>query len=451
MRIAMIGTGYVGLVSGACFSEFGVTVTCVDKDAGKIERLNRGEIPIYEPGLDELVAKNVKAGRLSFSLDLASSVADADAVFIAVGTPSRRGDGHADLSYVYGAAEEIARGINDYTVVVTKSTVPVGTGREVARIIRKTRPDVDFGVASNPEFLREGSAIGDFLRPDRVVIGTDSDRARAVMRALYRPLYLIETPIVMTSLETAELIKYAANTFLATKITFINEIADLCEKVGADVHDVAKGIGLDGRIGKKFLHPGPGYGGSCFPKDTLALVRTAQDYGSPLRIVETVVDINDKRKKSMADRIVEACDGDVDGKTIAVLGVTFKPNTDDMRDSPSLDIIPALQAKGAVIRAFDPAGRHEAEKLLPGVTWCGDTYETLEGASAIALLTEWNEFRVLDFKRARELMKTPVMVDLRNVYNPDDMEMAGFAYTCVGRPSRYRINSRELREKVLEA
>jgi UDPglucose 6-dehydrogenase len=451
MRIAMIGTGYVGLVSGACFSEFGVTVTCVDKDAGKIERLNRGEIPIYEPGLDELVAKNVKAGRLSFSLDLASSVADADAVFIAVGTPSRRGDGHADLSYVYGAAEEIARGINDYTVVVTKSTVPVGTGREVARIIRKTRPDVDFGVASNPEFLREGSAIGDFLRPDRVVIGTDSDRARAVMRALYRPLYLIETPIVMTSLETAELIKYAANTFLATKITFINEIADLCEKVGADVHDVAKGIGLDGRIGKKFLHPGPGYGGSCFPKDTLALVRTAQDYGSPLRIVETVVDINDKRKKSMADRIVEACGGDVDGKTIAVLGVTFKPNTDDMRDSPSLDIIPALQAKGAVIRAFDPAGRHEAEKMLPGVNWCDDTYETLEGASAIALLTEWNEFRVLDFKRARELMKAPVMVDLRNVYNPDDMEMAGFAYTCVGRLSRYRINNRELREKVLEA
>ncbi|MGF7209244.1 UDPglucose 6-dehydrogenase [Skermanella aerolata] len=451
MRIAMIGTGYVGLVSGACFSEFGVTVTCVDKDAGKIDRLNRGEIPIYEPGLDELVAKNVKAGRLSFSLDLAASVADADAVFIAVGTPSRRGDGHADLSYVYGAAEEIARGINDYTVVVTKSTVPVGTGREVARIIRKTRPDVEFGVASNPEFLREGSAIGDFLRPDRVVIGTDSDRARAVMRALYRPLYLIETPIVMTSLETAELIKYAANTFLATKITFINEIADLCEKVGADVHDVAKGIGLDGRIGKKFLHPGPGYGGSCFPKDTLALVRTAQDYGSPLRIVETVVDINDKRKKSMADRIVEACGGDVDGKTIAVLGVTFKPNTDDMRDSPSLDIIPALQAKGAVIRAFDPAGQHEAEKLLPGVTWCGDTYETLEGASAIALLTEWNEFRVLDFKRARELMKTPVLVDLRNVYNPDDMEMAGFAYTCVGRPSRYRISNRDLREKVLEA
>ncbi|UEM01996.1 UDP-glucose/GDP-mannose dehydrogenase family protein [Skermanella rosea] len=451
MRIAMIGTGYVGLVSGACFSEFGVNVVCVDKDAGKIDRLNRGEIPIYEPGLDDLVAKNVKAGRLSFSLDLAGSVADADAVFIAVGTPSRRGDGHADLSYVYAAAEEIARGINDYTVIVTKSTVPVGTGREVARIIRKTRPDVDFGVASNPEFLREGSAIGDFLRPDRVVIGTDSDRARAVMRALYRPLYLIETPIVMTSLETAELIKYAANTFLATKITFINEIADLCEKVGADVHDVAKGIGLDGRIGKKFLHPGPGYGGSCFPKDTLALVRTAQDYGSPLRIVETVVDINTRRKQSMADRIVEACGGDVDGKTIAVLGVTFKPNTDDMRDSPSLDIVPALQEKGAVIRAFDPAGRHEAEKLLPGVQWCGDAYETLEGASAVALLTEWNEFRVLDLKRVRELMKTPVMVDLRNVYNPDDMEMAGFAYTCVGRPSRFRISNRELREKVLES
>ncbi|EWY39324.1 UDP-glucose 6-dehydrogenase [Skermanella stibiiresistens SB22] len=451
MRIAMIGTGYVGLVSGACFSEFGVNVVCVDKDASKIDRLNRGEIPIYEPGLEDLVAKNVKAGRLSFSLDLAASVADADAVFIAVGTPSRRGDGHADLSYVYAAAEEIARGMNDYTVVVTKSTVPVGTGREVARIIRKTRPDVDFGVASNPEFLREGSAIGDFLRPDRVVIGTDSDRARAVMRALYRPLYLIETPIVMTSLETAELIKYAANTFLATKITFINEIADLCEKVGADVHDVAKGIGLDGRIGKKFLHPGPGYGGSCFPKDTLALVRTAQDYGSPLRIVETVVDINTKRKRSMADRIIEACGGDVDGKSIAVLGVTFKPNTDDMRDSPSLDIIPALQEKGAIIRAFDPAGRHEAEKLLPGVVWCGDAYETLEGASAIALLTEWNEFRVLDLKRVRELMKTPVMVDLRNVYNPDDMEMAGFAYTCVGRPSRFRISNRDLREKVLES
>jgi UDPglucose 6-dehydrogenase len=436
MRIAIIGTGYVGLVSGACFSEFGVSTICVDKDASKIERLRKGEIPIYEPGLDELVAKNVKAGRLSFTTEIEHAVPDADAVFIAVGTPSRPGNGHADLSYVYSAAEEIALNLADYTVIVTKSTVPVGTGREVARIIRSTRPDAEFDICSNPEFLREGSAIEDFMRPDRVVIGTDSDRARAVMRALYRPLYLIETPIVMTSLETSELIKYAANTFLAAKITFINEIADLCERVGADVHDVAKGIGLDGRIGKKFLHPGPGYGGSCFPKDTLALVKTAQDYGSRLRVIETVVDINDKRKKSMAGRIQEACGGDLKGKTITVLGVTFKPNTDDMRDSPSLDLIPALQVAGARVRGYDPAGMEEAQKLLPGVDWYQSAYEPLDGADAVVILTEWNEFRALDLRRVAELMKTPVMVDLRNIYNPEEMELEGFLYSCIGRPPR---------------
>ncbi|MCG5242679.1 UDP-glucose dehydrogenase family protein [Azospirillum doebereinerae] len=434
MRIAMIGTGYVGLVSGACFSEFGVHVTCVDKDAGKIERLKRGEIPIYEPGLDDLVARNVAAGRLSFTLDLKEAMQGVDAVFIAVGTPSRRGDGHADLSYVYGAAEEIAANLDHYTVVVTKSTVPVGTGREVADIIRRVRPDADFDVASNPEFLREGSAIGDFMRPDRVVIGATSDRAGEVMRRLYRPLYLIETPIVITSLETAELTKYAANTFLAAKITFINEIADLCEKVGANVHDVARGIGLDGRIGKKFLHPGPGYGGSCFPKDTLALVRTAQQVGSPLRIIETVVDINDKRKKQMAERIIAACGGSVAGKTVAVLGVAFKPNTDDMRDSPSLDIVPALIEAGATVRAFDPAAMHEAAKLLPGVEWAKDAYGTLEGADCVAILTEWNEFRALDLRRVKALLKAPVMVDLRNIYNPDDMAQAGFVYSSIGRP-----------------
>jgi UDPglucose 6-dehydrogenase len=434
MRIAMIGTGYVGLVSGACFSEFGVHVTCVDKDESKIDRLLAGEIPIYEPGLDDLVTRNVAAGRLSFTRDLRSAVAGADAVFIAVGTPSRRGDGHADLSYVYGAAEEIAAGLTGYTVVVDKSTVPVGTGRQVEEIIRRARPDAEFDVASNPEFLREGSAIGDFLRPDRVVIGTSSERAAEVMRRLYRPLYLIETPIVFTSLETAELTKYAANTFLATKITFINEIADLCEKVGANVHDVARGIGLDGRIGKKFLHPGPGYGGSCFPKDTLALVRTAQQLDSPLRIVETVVDINNKRKKAMAARIVAACDGDVAGKTVAVLGVTFKPNTDDMRDAPSLDIIPALQQAGARVRAFDPAGMHEAARMMDKVEWCADAYAPLAGAECVAILTEWNEFRALDLRRVKSLLKRPVMVDLRNIYNPADMAAAGFVYTSIGRP-----------------
>ena len=435
MRIAMIGTGYVGLVTGACFSEFGVDVTCVDKDTSKIDMLHQGQVPIFEPGLENLVANNVKAGRLTFTTDLKAAVAGADAVFIAVGTPSRRGDGHADLSYVYAATEEIARALTGHTVIVTKSTVPVGTGREVEAIVRRIRPDADFDVCSNPEFLREGAAINDFMRPDRVVIGADNDRARQVMRELYRPLHLIETPIVFTSLETSELIKYAANTFLATKITFINEIADLCEQVGADVHDVAKGIGLDGRIGGKFLHPGPGYGGSCFPKDTLALVRTAREAGAPLRIVETVVDINDRRKKNMATKIMDACGGVVKDKTIAILGVTFKPNTDDMRDSPSLDIIPALQEAGATIRAYDPEGMDEARVLLPGVTWCESAYATMEGADAVSLLTEWNEFRGLDLDRVKSLLSAPIMIDLRNVYNPEEMITAGFTYSCVGRGS----------------
>ena len=433
MRIAMIGTGYVGLVSGTCFSEFGITVTCVDTDAGKIERLHRNIMPIYEPGLDALVADNVKAGRLFFTTDLTGAVREADAVFIAVGTPSRRGDGHADLSYVYAAAEQIADAMDGYTVVVNKSTVPVGTGDEVERIIRNRRPDAEFDVVSNPEFLREGSAINDFMRPDRVVIGTESERARAVMKQLYRVLYLIETPIVFTSRRTSELIKYAGNTFLATKITFINEIADLCEKVGADVHDVAKGIGLDGRIGKKFLHPGPGYGGSCFPKDTLALVRTARDAGAPLKIVETVVAVNDERKKRMADKIVAACGGSVAGKTVAVLGLTFKPNTDDMRDSPSLDIVPALVEAGASVRAFDPEGMEEAKKQLPAITYCDDPYAAMEGADALAILTEWNEFRALDFGRTKSLLKAPVVVDLRNVYEPEMMREAGFTYVSIGR------------------
>lgn len=438
MRIAMIGTGYVGLVSGACFSEFGTEVVCVDKDSSKIERLQRNEIPIYEPGLDDLVARNVEAGRLSFTTDLKAAVKDADAVFIAVGTPTRRGGGHADLSYVYAAAREIAEAIEGYTVVVTKSTVPVGTGREVERVIRETRPDADFDVVSNPEFLREGSAIEDFMRPDRVVIGAETDRAREVMRQLYRALFLIETPIMFTSLETSELTKYAANTFLAMKITFINEIADLCEKVGANVHDVAKGIGLDGRIGKKFLHPGPGYGGSCFPKDTMALVQTAQDVGAPLRIIETVVDINAKRKRQMAERIIAFAGGDVKGKTIAVLGLTFKPNTDDMRDSPSLDIVPALQAAGATVRAFDPEGMHEAAKLLPGVVYCKDAYEAMDGADVAALVTEWNQFRNLNLGKVKALLKEPALIDLRNVYSPQDMAAAGFRYESIGRPFKAR-------------
>ncbi|HUK09021.1 MAG TPA: UDP-glucose/GDP-mannose dehydrogenase family protein [Stellaceae bacterium] len=433
MRIAVIGTGYVGLVSGACFSEFGVSVTCVDKDAEKIARLKDGEIPIYEPGLDELVVSNARAGRLAFTTDLKSAVAGADAVFIAVGTPSRRGDGHADLSYVFGAAEEIAEALTGYTVVVTKSTVPVGTGRKVAAILRRVRPEGSFEVVSNPEFLREGSAIGDFMRPDRVVIGAETERAREVMRALYRPLYLIETPIVFTSIETAELTKYAANSFLATKISFINEIAELCEKVGADVQDVAKGIGLDGRIGSKFLHAGPGYGGSCFPKDCLALVRTAQEAGAPVSLVEQVVAVNDARKRRMAEKVIKACGGSVAGKVLAILGTAFKPNTDDMREAPSLTIIPALQAAGATIRAYDPEAMNEAQKLLPGVAFAGDAYAAMQGADAVVLLTEWNEFRALDLERAKSLLKSPTLIDLRNVYKPADMAAAGFFYFSVGR------------------
>ena len=435
MRVAMIGAGYVGLVSGACFSEFGVDVLCVDKDQDRIERLRRGEVPIFEPGLDALVETNTAAGRLRFGTDLVAAVADADAVFIAVGTPSRRGDGHADLSFVYAAAEEIAHALKGYTAVVTKSTVPVGTGRKVAEIIRATCPGADFDMVSNPEFLREGSAINDFMRPDRVVVGTESERAREVVRALYRPLFLNETPFVFTTLETSELIKYAANTFLATKITFINEMADLCERAGADIYDVARGIGLDGRIGRKFLHPGPGYGGSCFPKDTLALVRMAQDFGTPSQIVETVVAVNEARKRSMADKIIGACGGSVAGKTIAILGLTFKPNTDDMRESPSLAIIPALQAAGARIRAFDPQGMHEARAMLSDVTWCEDAYDAAHGAEALTILTEWNEFRALDLARLQTLLVRPVMVDLRNVYDPQDMAAAGFYYTSIGRPS----------------
>ena len=435
MRIAMIGTGYVGLVSGACFSEFGVEVTCVDKDTSKIERLLKGEIPIYEPGLDQVVASNTAAGRLGFTTDLASAVRGAEAVFIAVGTPTRRGEGHADLSYVFAAAEEIARALDGYTVVVTKSTVPVGTGRRVAEIIRRIRPEAQFDVVSNPEFLREGSALQDFMRPDRVVIGTDSERARAVMRALYRPLYLIETPMIFTSRETAELTKYAANSFLATKISFINEMADLCEQVGADVQDVAKGIGLDGRIGRKFLHAGPGFGGSCFPKDCLALVRTAQEAEAPTRIVETVVEVNEARKRQMAERIIRACGGSVAGKTIAVLGLTFKPNTDDMRDSASLVVVPALQAAGATVRAFDPEGMGEAKKLLADLAYCTSAYEAMEGAHAVVIITEWNEFRALDLEKVKALLVTPTVVDLRNIYKPEDMAEAGFFYFSIGRPS----------------
>jgi UDPglucose 6-dehydrogenase len=433
MRIAMIGAGYVGLVSGACFSEFGVDVVCVDKDAKKVGLLNNHQVPIYEPELNAIVEKNVKAGRLSFTTDLAAGVKNADAVFIAVGTPSRRGDGHADLTYVYDAAREIASTINGYTVIVTKSTVPVGTGDEIESIIRQLCPDGSFDIVSNPEFLREGSAINDFMRPDRVVIGTTSDKAQDVMRTLYRPLYLIDTPILFTARRTAELIKYAANTFLATKITFINEIADLCEKVGADVQDVAKGIGLDGRIGNKFLHAGPGYGGSCFPKDTLALVRTAQDVNSPMKIIEAVVSVNEKRKHQMANKILRACGGSFKDKKIAVLGLTFKPNTDDMRDSPSLIIVSALVKGGAEVFAYDPQGMDEAKTMLEGVHWCDGTYETMEGADVVTILTEWNEFRALDLKRVKNLMSKPVMVDLRNIYNPDEMIEVGFEYYCVGR------------------
>ncbi len=436
MRIAMIGGGYVGLVSGACFAEFGVDVAVVEADPAKLAALQEGRMPIYEPGLEKLVAENVAAGRLSFGNDVARATAGAEAVFIAVGTPTRRGDGHADLTYVYAAVEQVARSLTNYAVIVTKSTVPVGTGRRVAEIVRHARPDLEFDVASNPEFLREGSAIPDFMRPDRVVIGAETDRAREVMRRLYRPLYLIEAPIVFTGIETAELVKYAANAFLAMKVTFINEMADLCEKVGADVHDVSRGIGLDGRIGRKFLHPGPGFGGSCFPKDTLALVRIAQDAGAPSRLVESVVVVNDARKAGMAQRIVAACGGSVRGKTIAVLGLTFKPETDDMRDAPSIPIVSRLVEDGATVRAFDPEGMEQARPNLPSrVVYCQDALDAARGADALVVITEWNEFRALSADRLRSVMKGSVVVDLRNVYDPQAMRQAGFSYYGIGRPA----------------
>ena len=432
MRVAMIGSGYVGLVSGACFADFGHQVTCIDKDAGKIAQLERGEMPIFEPGLDLLVAQNVREGRLAFTTNATEAVAACDAVFIAVGTPSRRGDGHADLSYVYAVAEEIAPLLEGFTVVVTKSTVPVGTGDEIERIIRAARPDAQFAVVSNPEFLREGAAISDFKRPDRVVVGLEDERARAVMAGLYRPLSLNETPILFTGRRTSELIKYAANAFLALKITFINEIADLCEALDADVQQVARGIGLDGRIGSKFLHAGPGYGGSCFPKDTLALVRTAADAGSPVTLVEATVKVNDARKKAMAGKVSAAMDGDLAGKTVGVLGLTFKPNTDDMRDAPSLDIIPALQAMGAKIQAFDPEG-HEARQMLTGVDFKAGPYEVAEGADVLVIITEWDQFRALDLDEVKRLMRKSVIVDLRNIYRPEEMAARGIRYVSVGR------------------
>ena len=434
MRVAMIGTGYVGLVSGACFADFGHEVTCVDRDVGKIDALKRGQIPIYEPGLSDLVSTNMRAGRLKFTTELAPAVSEANAVFIAVGTPSRRGDGHADLSFVYDAAREIAGALEGFTVVITKSTVPVGTGDEVERIIHETRPDCECAVVSNPEFLREGAAIQDFKHPDRIVVGTNNARAREIMTELYRPLYLNRSPILFTERRTAELIKYAANAFLATKITFINEIADLAEKVGADVQDIARGIGLDNRIGSKFLHAGPGYGGSCFPKDTLALLKTGQDYEAPLRIVEAVVAVNDTRKRAMARKVSAALHGDVRGKTIALLGLTFKPNTDDMREAPSIPIITALQDMGAKVRAYDPEGMEQAKSFVSGVTFCKDAYDCAEGASALVIVTEWEQFRALDFERLKSVMRRPVLVDLRNVYRPDHVARHGFAYEGIGRP-----------------
>jgi UDPglucose 6-dehydrogenase len=433
MRVAMIGTGYVGLVSGACFADFGHEVVCVDKDKEKIAALTRGEMPIYEPGLNDVVAINARAGRLKFTTELSGAVAEADAVFIAVGTPSRRGDGFADLSFVYDAAREIARALDAFTVVITKSTVPVGTGDEVERIIRETRPDADFTVVSNPEFLREGAAIRDFKLPDRIVIGTADMRAREVMSELYRPLYLNRSPILFTGRRTAELIKYAANAFLATKITFINEIADLAEKVGADVQEVARGIGLDNRIGSKFLHAGPGYGGSCFPKDTVALIKTAQDHASPLRIVEAVAAVNDARKRAMARKVSAALNGDVRGKTVAVLGLTFKPNTDDMREAPSIPLIAALQDMGAKVRAYDPVGMEQAKSVIGNVTFCDDAYSCAKGAAALVIVTEWEQFRALDFDRLKTIMAQPVLVDLRNVYQPDEISRRGFVYEGIGR------------------
>ncbi len=434
MKIAMIGTGYVGLVSGVCFSDFGHEVVCVDKDPVKIDKLNRGEVPIYEPGLDALMEKNVQAGRLSFTLDLTSALDGAEAVFIAVGTPTRRGDGHADLSYVMAAAEEIAQITNSYIVIVTKSTVPVGTNRRVKQTVAKANPNLDFDVASNPEFLREGAAIDDFMKPDRVVVGVQTDRAAEVMADIYRPLYLRDFPIVTTDLESAEMIKYAANAFLATKITFVNEIAALCEKVGADVKQVSKGIGMDGRIGNKFLHAGPGYGGSCFPKDTKALARIGQEHAVPMQITETVIKVNEETKRRMIDKLLDLCGGSFNCKTIAILGATFKPNTDDMRDAPSLTIVPALVGGGAKVRVVDPQGQHEGEALLPGVHWIEDAYKAVQNADLVVLLTEWNEFRALDLKKVARKMATPHMADLRNIYSPKDAKRAGFtAYQSIGR------------------
>ena len=434
MRIAMIGTGYVGLVSGVCFSDFGHDVVCVDKDARKIDLLIQGKVPIYEPGLDLLMAKNVAAGRLSFTLDLEAAMEGADAVFIAVGTPTRRGDGHADLTYVHAAAAEIARAAKDYLVIVTKSTVPVGTNRQVRDIVAAANPGLAFDVASNPEFLREGAAIEDFMRPDRVVVGIETERAAAVMRDVYRPLSLRDFPIVETDLESAELIKYAANAFLATKITFINEIALLCERVGADVKQVSRGMGLDGRIGNKFLHAGPGYGGSCFPKDTKALARIGQDHAVPMQITETVIKVNEEIKRRMIDKIVDACGGSVNGKVIAILGVTFKPNTDDMREAPSLTIVPALVGAGAKVRCTDPQGRHEGEALLPGVNWMPDAYSAARNADLVVILTEWNEFRALDLRKIAKHMTRAAMVDLRNIYSPKVVKDAGFdEYVSIGR------------------
>jgi UDPglucose 6-dehydrogenase len=433
MRIAMIGSGYVGLVSGACLADFGHNVVCVDKDAERISALNRGDVPIFEPGLHDLIVSNTRQGRLAFASELAPAVAAAEAVFIAVGTPSRRGDGHADLSYVYTAAEEIAAALDGFTVIITKSTVPVGTGDEVDRIIRETRPDADFAVVSNPEFLREGAAIQDFKHPDRIVAGTDDDRARKVLAEIYRPLYLNKAPIVYTSRRSAELIKYAANAFLATKIAFINEMADLAEEVGADVQDVARGIGLDNRIGSKFLHAGPGFGGSCFPKDTRALLQTAHDYEVPLRIIEAVIAANDIRKRAMARKVSAAFGGVLRGKTIGVLGLTFKPNTDDMREAPSIPLITALQDMGAVVRAFDPVGMEDAKALLPNVVYCDGPYSCADGSDGVVIVTEWEQFRALDFNLMKQRMACPLLVDLRNIYSSDEMEKQGFLYVGIGR------------------
>ena len=435
MNIAIIGTGYVGLVSGACFSDFGHRVVCVDKDRAKIEALHRGVMPIYEPGLDRLVARNVEGGRLSFTTDLAEAVDGADAIFIAVGTPSRRGDGHADLTYVYSAAREIAEALTGPAVIVTKSTVPVGTGDEVERIVREAAPDIQTFVVSNPEFLREGAAIEDFKHPDRIVVGAEEERAAEVMREVYRPLYLNKAPLLFTSRRTAELIKYAANAFLATKITFINEVADLCEAVGADVQDVSRGIGLDGRIGSKFLHAGPGYGGSCFPKDTLALLKTAEDHRAPLRIVEAVVQVNEARKRAMGRKVISALDGEPRGKTVALLGLTFKPNTDDMRDAPSLRIVQALEDAGVKVRGYDPEGTEQARPLMPNVELFADPYAAAAGADAVVLVTEWDVLRALDLKRLAASMATPILVDLRNVYPPEDVRAAGLAWHGVGKPA----------------